>query len=195
VFDPYKLHSSSLNSQDWHHIEEKDTYLGPSSPRLLERAEKAVLSLAVMNLTSWTRIHLYQNSQQTVPTVCISARCFGVATILNPCRVFERCSVVNYGKRDGSMGKVSLRACYFRAATLSGHVLQGEEYFCVYRKPHRRGNSVSSDDGIWFRQYSRSKPSGALGSITWPLIRILQKRFFAQQAAEFKNYLQMEDSV
>ena len=55
-------------------------------------------------------------------------------------------------------------------STLQGHLLAGEERFCVIHD--------KKDNKVYFDMASFSKPNGLWGNLATPYIRILQRRFF-----------------
>ncbi|KAL3134003.1 hypothetical protein ABBQ32_008442 [Trebouxia sp. C0010 RCD-2024] len=76
----------------------------------------------------------------------------------------EQSTCRNY-QRKGWTGQ-QLR---FAHSTLHGHALAGEERFAV--EWHKE------DDSVWYEVYTVSRPATPLAAISYPVIRLLQKRF------------------
>jgi len=88
---------------------------------------------------------------------------FGLFWTLNPLRKVL-CHEKAWGKQGGSVAAVAV-------STLQGHLLEGEERFCVYWEGGRQGE-------VWFDMLSFSKGAFPLGKLLMPLIRPMQNRFF-----------------
>lgn len=57
----------------------------------------------------------------------------------------------------------------FAHCTLQGHTLAGEERFAV--EWHQE------DESVWYDIYTISRPATPLAAVSYPVIRLLQKRF------------------
>ncbi|CAM9803357.1 unnamed protein product, partial [Discosporangium mesarthrocarpum] len=96
-------------------------------------------------------------------------KCFGLLWSANPCRlVYARWDAplsteVQGGGKYSSLG----------FSTLVGHLIEGEERFTV--------EWWEEDDSVWLDLLSVSRGSGILGMLSMPLIRPIQKAFFAAQ--------------
>jgi uncharacterized protein (UPF0548 family) len=92
-------------------------------------------------------------------TVAVLARHFGFWS-LHPARI-----VFLVNEDDGRM-----RRRGFAYGTLQGHGEKGEETFIIEWRH-------ADDDSVWYDLRSFSRPGHILTSISYPLARILQKRF------------------
>ena len=91
-------------------------------------------------------------------TVAVLARHFGIWS-LNACRIAytideETPTLKRYG---------------FAFGTLPEHVEQGEERFTV--EWHK------ADDSVWYEVFAFARPGSALAKASYPLVRLIQKRF------------------
>lgn len=129
--------------------------LGHGAP-CYERAKSALRGWEMFNL-AWVVLHPTLPSIAEGTLVGISARLVGIWN-LNFCRIAytleEKGDVERYG---------------FALGTLPGHVLSGEERFCV--EWHR------ADDAVWYDVCAFSRPAQLLTRVAYPLVRHLQKRF------------------
>ncbi|CAM9773054.1 unnamed protein product, partial [Hapterophycus canaliculatus] len=67
-------------------------------------------------------------------------------------------------------------------ATKEGHLIEGEERMRVLHFCGRGG-----DDSVWFEVYSVSRGSGLAGSVLFPFIQSMQRRFFQEQALTMRR--------
>jgi uncharacterized protein (UPF0548 family) len=155
----------------------KEVDLG-SGREVYERARDAVLAFRQVNSISWIKMALatHDNGVDTLATII---RCFGFVYSVNPCRVLAR---------DGNDFETTVAF-----TTLRGHLIEGEERFRVfYRAPSsnviKRGGSA--DSRVIFEMYSYSRGAGFLGTLTIPIIRQIQDRFFVEQAMEICRLVQ-----
>jgi uncharacterized protein (UPF0548 family) len=121
---------------------------------------EAAYNLAVDALKNWRQFDL--GWVTIVPrgvvlevgaTVAVKARAFG-AWSLNACRVVY---TIDESRRFG-----------FAYGTLPDHVECGEERFLIERLP---------DDSVWYDILAFSRPRHPLVKLSFPLARLLQKRF------------------
>ena len=121
-----------------------------------ERAKTAVQRWEMFNV-SWVRLHPNMPPADVGSTVGISA-CFLGLWHLNFCRVAYKFEQRGKIERFG-----------FALGTLPGHVLAGEEEFCV--------EWDRSDDSVHYKVCAFSRPSRTLFRLGYPVVRQLQKRF------------------
>mmetsp|Transcript_16899 Transcript_16899/g.47171 ORF Transcript_16899/g.47171 Transcript_16899/m.47171 type:complete len:238 (-) Transcript_16899:59-772(-) len=67
----------------------------------------------------------------------------------------------------------------FAHGCLGGHLLAGEERFAL--EWHK------DDDSVWYEVYTFSKPAHVLSRLTYPVVRVLQKRFAADSVAAMEE--------
>lgn len=96
-------------------------------------------------------------------TVAVKARAFGTWS-LSAARVVY---VIDEPRRFG-----------FAYGTLPDHVECGEERFLIEWLP---------DDSVWYDIFAFSKPRHPLVRLSFPLARLLQKRFARESLNKFKN--------
>lgn len=89
-------------------------------------------------------------------------RTYGLLWTMNPLRKVL-CHEKPWGKRGGAVAAVAV-------STLRGHLLEGEERFCVWFEGGRQGD-------VWFDVLSFSKGAFPLGRLLMPVVRPLQNRF------------------
>lgn len=121
-----------------------------------ERAKSALRRWEMFNL-DWVRLHPRTPPIQANTVVGISTRFLFVRS-LSCCRIV-------YTLEDN--GEVEMFG--FALGTLPGHVLSGEERFCV--EWHR------ADDSVWYEVRAFSRPDRLLSRLGYPVVRVLQKRF------------------
>src|ERR1043165_2403267 len=133
---------------------------------------EATYHLAVEALRNWRQFDL--GWVTVVPrgvaieagaTVAVKARAFGTWS-LNACRVVY---VVNEPRRFG-----------FAYGTLPDHVERGEERFLIEWLP---------DDSVWYDILAFSRPTHPLVRLSFPLARMLQKRFARNSLIRMKSAL------
>jgi len=93
---------------------------------------------------------------------------------VNPCRI-----VLSHWDRRLPQGDIKSPEGTYSAlafATVEGHLLSGEERFCV----EWRKNKVDGGE-VWFDLMSFSRGHGILGAVAVPFVRPIQKRFFIDQ--------------
>ena len=95
--------------------------------------------------------------QEKLQNVGVRAQ-FGPAWSVNPTRIVYVDS--------SSMWEYS-----FAYGTLEGHLLAGEERFKV---------EIDEEGQVWYDVLSFAKPKGALGTLAYPVVRTLQKKFQAE---------------
>ena len=103
--------------------------------------------------------------------VAVKAHVFGLWS-LNACRVVY---VFNEARRFG-----------FAYGTLPGHVERGEEHFVVEWLP---------DNSVWYDILAFSLPQHPLVKLTFPVARLLQKRFARNSLARMKNHVNLDNRV
>ena len=121
-----------------------------------ERA-KASLRQWEMFHVGWVKLHPQAPPIAADSTIGISARFLGVWNI-NFCRIAYMVENKGGVERFG-----------FALGTLPGHVLSGEERFCV--------EWDRSDDSVWYHVCAFSRPGQLLSRLGYPIVRYLQKRF------------------
>ena len=118
---------------------------------------KAALSRWEMFHVGWVQLHPSVPRTDPGSMVGIAARFFFLWT-LSSCRVAyavdERGEVERFG---------------FALGTLPGHVLAGEEEFCVEWR--------HADDSVWYAVRAFSRPVQVLSRLGYPIVRALQARF------------------
>ncbi|CAM9395251.1 unnamed protein product [Scytosiphon promiscuus] len=67
-------------------------------------------------------------------------------------------------------------------ATSEGHLIEGEERMRVLHFCGRGG-----DDSVWFEVYSVSRGAGLAGSVLFPFVQSMQRRFFQEQALTMRR--------
>lgn len=121
-----------------------------------ERAKAALQNWEMFNL-SWVRLHPQAPPITADSAVGIYARFLGVWAV-NFCRIAytieEKGDIDTFG---------------FALGTLPGHVLSGEERFCV--EWHHE------DDSVWYHVCAFSRPGKLLSRLGYPIVRRLQARF------------------
>uniref|UniRef100_A0A7S1T008 DUF1990 domain-containing protein n=1 Tax=Tetraselmis chuii TaxID=63592 RepID=A0A7S1T008_9CHLO len=81
---------------------------------------------------------------------------------------------------DGK-GGTNAKVFSFAHGCLGGHLLAGEERFAMeWRK---------DDDSVWYEIYTFSKPAHALSLATYPVVRLLQKKFASDSTAAMQRTL------
>jgi uncharacterized protein (UPF0548 family) len=100
--------------------------------------------------------------------VAVRFRAMGLWS-LNACRV-----VYTFDDRDAGVEQYG-----FAYGTLSHHVEQGEERFCV-QYDHR-------DETVWYEIYCFSKARHWLAKLAYPYVRLIQARFRHLSAASMKS--------
>ena len=96
--------------------------------------------------------------------VCVCANVLGV-WIRNPLRVVYKAEE-SKPARNGDEG-VKARFT-FAHGCLAGHLLAGEESFVVERR---------DDDSVWYGIQTFSRPAHPLALVTYPAVRLLQRKF------------------
>lgn len=129
---------------------------------VFEAARKAMQSWA-MFIGGWARIYT-QNPQYTEGDIVIlCARVFGLWW-------FNASRILTVFDTPDSAG--------FTYGTLSNHVESGEERFCVVR---------DAEGKVWYELVAFSKPRHFLVRLTFPLVRIFQKKFVRESLQNVKN--------
>lgn len=99
--------------------------------------------------------------------VAVKARAFGTWS-LNACRVVYLIDEQVLGRRSG-----------FAYGTLQDHVERGEERFTIEMDP--------TDDSVWYDILAFSRPRHPLVRASFPLARMLQKRFARESMRVMKS--------
>lgn len=127
-----------------------------------ERAVAALKSWRQFDL-GWVTVVPREVLIEVGATVAVKARAFGTWS-LNASRVVY---VIDDRQRFG-----------FAYGTLPDHVEQGEERFLVERLP---------DDSVWYDILAFSRPQHPLVKLSFPMARLLQKRFARESLARMKS--------
>lgn len=127
-----------------------------------ERAKAALQRWEMFNV-AWVRLHPATPPIEVDTAFGISARFLGVWN-LNFCRIA-------YTVKD----KGEVERFGFGLGTLPGHILAGEERFTV--EWHR------ADDSVYYHVCAFSRPDQLISRLSYPLIRLLQKRFASDSHA------------
>ncbi|MBI5911224.1 MAG: DUF1990 domain-containing protein [Betaproteobacteria bacterium] len=127
-----------------------------------ERAKAALQRWEMFNV-AWVRLHPQAPPIAVDTAFGISARYLGVWN-LNFCRIAYTVEDKGEVERSG-----------FGLGTLPGHILSGEERFCV--EWHR------ADDSVWYHVCAFSRPDRLLSRLGYPIVRQLQTRFARESHA------------
>lgn len=121
-----------------------------------ERAKLALQRWEMFNV-GWVKLHPGAPSIAANTDIAISARYLGVWHV-NFCRIAYTLEDEGEVERFG-----------FALGTLPGHILAGEERFCV--EWHR------ADESVWYGVSAFSRPNRILSRLGYPIVRQLQQRF------------------
>ena len=169
-----------------------------------DRVSRAMEKWQVLD-KEWAGMH-YQQSTGMLAT--FAKLQIGVGWAINPCRqsylnmdaVWNRRALQGAGSHvvgktkavEGAGAASELILTQMAYATLQGHLLQGEERFLVTwdgqeaqglaaTKGHRGQGAAGEEQGrgeVCFSVRSVSRGNGVLGSLIFPLLRPMQRRFF-----------------
>ena len=120
------------------------------------RAKAALRNWQMFGL-GWVRLHPQAPPIAADTAIGISAR-FLCVWYMNFCRIA-------YVVED----KGDVEKFGFGLGTLPGHILSGEELFCVEWN--------RADDSVWYDVCAFSRPDQLLSRLGYPIVRQLQKRF------------------
>lgn len=129
-----------------------------------QKASTIVLNMEMLNALKWGGIARpfdaqgvpHQNVLRKGDVFGTLILCYRLLWTLNPCRVV---SVVN----TSNLAQIGF-------STLYGHLLSGDERFCVLYN--------EETEEVSFDMFSFSKGCGILGTLSMPLIRPIQRLFF-----------------
>ena len=147
--------------------------------RAYERAVKALKSWEHFDL-GWARVSR-ESGTAVGDAVCVEARVAG-AWIRNPLRVVElreREKRASGGASSSSGARAKARFA-FAHGTLGGHLLAGEERFSV---------ELAEDGEVFYEAYAFSRPAHALSVVSYPFVRLLQKRFHWDSSRAMRKIL------
>jgi uncharacterized protein (UPF0548 family) len=139
------------------------------------KASKIVLNMEMLNALRWGSIARPLNAQG-LPTQNALQKgdifgtlilCYRILWTLNPCRVV---SVVN----TSNLAQIGF-------STLHGHLLSGDERFCVLYN--------DETEEVSFDMFSFSKGCGILGALSMPMIRPIQKHFFKEMVKSMNELM------
>lgn len=128
-------------------------------PEIYATAKKNMVNWSWNERVRWSQFLEGEHGINVVSRI----RAYGLFWTLNPLRKVL-CHEKAWGKQGGAVAAVAV-------STLQGHLLEGEERFCVCWEGGRQGE-------VWFDMLSFSKCGFPLGKLLMPLIRPLQDRFF-----------------
>ena len=147
--------------------------------RAYERAVKALKSWEHFDL-GWARVSR-ESGTAVGDAVCVEARVAG-AWIRNPLRIVElreREKRASGGASSSSGARAKARFA-FAHGTLGGHLLAGEERFSV---------ELAEDGEVFYEAYAFSRPAHALSVVSYPFVRLLQKRFHWDSSRAMRKIL------
>lgn len=147
--------------------------------RAYERAVKALKSWEHFDL-GWARVSR-ESGTAVGDAVCVEARVAGV-WMRNPLRIVElreREKRASGGASSSSGARAKARFA-FAHGTLGGHLLAGEERFSV---------ELAEDGEVFYEAYAFSRPAHALSVVSYPFVRLLQKRFHWDSSRAMRKIL------
>ena len=84
------------------------------------------------------------------------------------------------GGASSSSGARAKARFAFAHGTLGGHLLAGEERFSV---------ELAEDGEVFYEAYAFSRPAHALSVVSYPFVRLLQKRFHWDSSRAMRKIL------
>jgi len=113
--------------------------------------------------------------------VCTHVFCYGFWTI-NPCKIINILKETNIKLKNENGGMRNKLITEVVISTRKGHLIKGEERFRII---------YNDDKSVQFDLYSFTKGAGLLGTITMPLIRPLQDKFFKDNIKSMKSIMSL----
>jgi uncharacterized protein (UPF0548 family) len=153
--------NQSRNGHQGYTVDHSRTKLGEGQ-QTYQRAVAALLSWKQFDL-GWVTVVPRGKSLEVGTTVAVRAKTFGFWS-LNAARIVY----VFDEKQDGNA------RFGFAYGTLPDHVERGEERFTVEHQ---------EDGSVWYDIYAFSRPRHPLARLSFPVTRILQKRFVRDSLA------------
>ena len=121
-----------------------------------ERAKAALRRWEMFNLP-WVNLH------PATPPIAVDT-VLGISARFLSLRSTNFCRIAYTLEDQGEVERLG-----FGLGTLPGHILSGEERFCV--EWHR------ADDTVWYHVCAFSRPNQLLAHLGYPVVRQLQRRF------------------
>ncbi|CAM9148160.1 unnamed protein product [Laminaria digitata] len=139
--------------------------------------------LGVVNRLSWAHVVVEEPDSRRWKKgmgLLTVAKCYGLLWSANPCRLVH----AHWDKTlPRTVGEGKYSSVGF--STVFGHLMEGEERFSVEFR--------DQDSTVWLDLFSVSRGHGILGRLSMPLIRPIQKAFFAEQCRQMLTLVKEEE--